>query len=132
MPNWRCPHCGTPQTETARCWVCGRSSTACATCRNVRASIAGSILYCALDRRRTPLAGDEIRSCWEPDSASSVREEAPEPAATPAPSGGLAWVELTPTGSEADASGAPAPTAEQPSGGPSLNPEAGFWADLAS
>ena len=29
MPMWRCPHCGTPQAETARCWVCRRSSTAC-------------------------------------------------------------------------------------------------------
>ena len=30
MPMWRCPHCGTPQAETARCWVCRRSTTACA------------------------------------------------------------------------------------------------------
>jgi len=62
---WRCPHCGTPQAETARCWVCRRSSTACGTCRNFRRSVAGSLGYCGLDRRRQPLAGDEIRECWE-------------------------------------------------------------------
>ncbi len=65
MPMWRCPHCGTPQAETARCWVCRRSSTACGTCRNFRRSVAGSLGYCGLDRRRQPLAGDEIRECWE-------------------------------------------------------------------
>lgn len=62
---WRCPHCGTPQAETARCWVCRRSSTACGTCRNFRRSVAGSLGYCGLDRRRQPLVGDEIRECWE-------------------------------------------------------------------
>jgi hypothetical protein len=62
---WRCPHCGTPQAETARCWVCRRSSTACATCRNFRRSVAGQLGYCGLDRKRVPLRGDEIRACWE-------------------------------------------------------------------
>src|SRR6187399_1116297 len=65
MPTWRCPHCGTPQTETARCWVCRRSSTACGTCRHFRRSVAAQLGYCGLDRRRTPLVGDEIRACWE-------------------------------------------------------------------
>jgi hypothetical protein len=65
MPMWRCPHCGTPQAETARCWVCRRSSTACLTCRHFRRSVAGTLGYCALDTRREPLRGDEIRSCWE-------------------------------------------------------------------
>ena len=65
MPMWRCPHCGTPQAETARCWVCRRSSTSCGTCRNYRRSVAGQLGYCGLDRRRQPLTGDEIRSCWE-------------------------------------------------------------------
>ena len=27
--------------------------------------MAGSLGYCGLDRRRRPLAGDEIRECWE-------------------------------------------------------------------
>jgi hypothetical protein len=65
MPMWRCPHCGTPQAETARCWVCRRSSTACATCRHFRRSIAAQLGYCGLDRQRQPLRGDEIRGCWE-------------------------------------------------------------------
>ena len=65
MPMWRCPHCGTPQAETARCWVCRRSSTACGTCRNFRRAVAGSLGYCGLDRRRQPLGGNEIRACWE-------------------------------------------------------------------
>ena len=65
MPMWRCPHCGTPQAETARCWVCRRSSTSCGTCRNYRRSVAGQLGYCGLDRRRQPLTGDEIGGCWE-------------------------------------------------------------------
>ncbi|MGZ8437298.1 MAG: hypothetical protein ACXWXR_02010 [Candidatus Limnocylindrales bacterium] len=65
MPMWRCPHCATPQAETARCWVCHRSSTACGSCRHFRRSVAAQIGYCGLDRRRRPLRGDEIRECWE-------------------------------------------------------------------
>ncbi len=68
---WRCPHCGTPQAETARCWVCRRSSTACGTCRNFRRSVAGSLGYCGLDRQRQPLTGDEIRACWEAAAGSA-------------------------------------------------------------
>jgi len=65
MPIWRCPHCGTPQAETARCWVCRRSSTTCSTCRHFRRSVAAQLGYCGLDRRRLPLAGTELRGCWE-------------------------------------------------------------------
>jgi hypothetical protein len=65
MALWRCPHCGTPQPVTARCWVCRRSSTSCGTCRNFRASVAANVGYCGLDRDRRPLAGDEIRGCWD-------------------------------------------------------------------
>jgi hypothetical protein len=71
MPMWRCPHCGTPQAETARCWVCRRSSTACATCRNFRRSVAAQLGYCGLDRERAPLRGDEIRACWEAAGATT-------------------------------------------------------------
>jgi hypothetical protein len=77
MPMWRCPHCGVPQAETARCWVCHRSSTACLTCRNFRRSVAGKLGYCALDRRRLPLRGDEIRACWEANPAPSATPEMP-------------------------------------------------------
>jgi hypothetical protein len=76
MPMWRCPHCGTPQAETARCWVCHRSSTACATCRHFRRSVAAQLGYCGLDRQRRPLSGDEIRGCWE---ATIAQPEVPEP-----------------------------------------------------
>jgi hypothetical protein len=62
---WQCPHCGSPQAETARCWVCRRSSTTCSTCRNFRASLAAEVGYCALDRHRRPLTGLELRACWE-------------------------------------------------------------------
>jgi hypothetical protein len=66
MPMWRCPHCGTPQAEAARCWVCRRSSTSCATCLNFRQAVFGPTGYCALDRHRAALVGDEIRDCWTP------------------------------------------------------------------
>jgi len=62
---WHCPHCGAPQAETARCWVCRRSSTTCSTCRNFRGSLATDVGYCSLDRRRRPLTGLELRGCWE-------------------------------------------------------------------
>jgi hypothetical protein len=74
MPMWRCPHCGTPQAETARCWVCQRSSTACGTCRHFRRSVAAQIGYCGLDRLRQPLTGAEIRACWEAWPAGALRE----------------------------------------------------------
>ena len=65
LEMWHCPHCGAPQAETARCWVCRRSSTTCSTCRHFRASLATDLNYCALDRRRRPLTGLELRGCWE-------------------------------------------------------------------
>jgi hypothetical protein len=98
MPLWRCPHCGTPQAETARCWVCRRSSTSCATCRHFRGSVAAGVGYCGLDRTRAPLNGDEIRACWQdshgivptplgdpsPDWLPDADPEAPLPVTTPA------------------------------------------------
>lgn len=62
---WHCPHCGAPQAETARCWVCRRSSTTCSTCRNFRLSLAADVGWCALDRRRHRLTGRELRGCWQ-------------------------------------------------------------------
>jgi hypothetical protein len=79
MSMWRCPHCGTPQAEASRCWVCHRSSTTCSTCRNFRRSVAAQIGYCGLDARRLPLAGSELRGCWEPGAARPL--EAPTVAA---------------------------------------------------
>jgi hypothetical protein len=73
MPMWRCPHCGSPQHEAARCWVCHRSSTTCSTCRHFRRSLAASVGYCGLDRRRAPLSGAEHRGCWQPGATSTAR-----------------------------------------------------------
>lgn len=61
---WHCPHCGAPQAETARCWVCRKSSTTCSTCRHFRTALAADLGYCALDRQRRPLSGLELRGCW--------------------------------------------------------------------
>jgi hypothetical protein len=67
---WRCPHCGTPQAETARCWVCRRSSTTCSTCVHFRASLAAGLGTCGLDPRRRPLTGRELRGCWTAPAAA--------------------------------------------------------------
>jgi hypothetical protein len=88
MPLWRCPHCGTPQAETARCWVCRRSSTSCGTCRHFRASIAANVGFCGLDRDRKPLRGDEIRACWQ-----QVQPVAAVAAANEADPGTSLWLE---------------------------------------
>lgn len=65
MANWRCPHCGTPQAEASRCWVCSRSSTCCATCLHFRRGVTGELGVCGLDPGGRPVRADEIRACWE-------------------------------------------------------------------
>ena len=65
QPLWRCPACDTMQAPSARCWLCARSATSCASCQNFRPSIAPGVGFCGLDRRRLPLHGDEVRGCWE-------------------------------------------------------------------
>ena len=77
MAMWRCPHCGTPQAETARCWVCRQSSTTCSTCRNFQRSLAPNVGFCGLDRRRLPLTGAELRGCWATAAALPDTSEAP-------------------------------------------------------
>ncbi len=79
---WHCPHCGALQAEAARCWVCRRSSTTCSTCRSFRRSLATDVGYCALDRRRQPLTGLELRGCWEGRPAAA---DAPPDTARPWP-----------------------------------------------
>jgi hypothetical protein len=64
MATWRCPHCGTIQVESARCFLCQRSATSCGTCVLFRPSFVGGMGYCAKDRRREPLTGSEQRACW--------------------------------------------------------------------
>ena len=77
LEMWHCPHCGAPQAETARCWVCRRSSTTCSTCTHFRRALAGDLGYCGLDARRRPLTGLEQRGCWEPKTARRPSPRAP-------------------------------------------------------
>src|SRR5688500_13273833 len=84
---WHCPHCGAPQAEAARCWVCHRSSTTCSTCRHFRASLATDVNFCALDRKRRPLTGLELRGCWE-ERPSTLRASAGPAGARAAPGSG--------------------------------------------
>lgn len=142
MPMWRCPHCGTPQAESSRCWVCKRSSTSCGTCRHFRRAIAGHLGYCGLDRQRLPLRGDEQRGCWQ-EAAHLVDVRAP---ATVAPVAGerpavsarrqlefvpVDAVEPAPvrgTRVQPTEPARPAPPVDPP--GPALAPPTlGFWAD---
>jgi hypothetical protein len=97
---WHCPHCGAPQAETARCWVCRRSSTTCSTCRHFRTSLAGELGWCALDRRRRPLTGLELRGCWEEGARAAAADDAEHPGPRPAKPSALpgtsSWRERTP------------------------------------
>jgi hypothetical protein len=135
MALWRCPHCGTPQPVAARCWVCRRSATSCGTCRHFRASVAARIGYCGLDRERRPLAGNEIRGCWD---GLAVAEDSP---ATMPPSeiraavlpteafmGGFVPVDSTPAVVPPPL--AAAPIEAPPAIAAPTPPEGLFWADL--
>jgi hypothetical protein len=44
--------------------------------------VAAQLGYCGLDRRRTPLAGDEIRACWEARPSLPVEAPVGAPLAT--------------------------------------------------
>jgi hypothetical protein len=68
---WHCPSCGALQEETARCWVCRRSSTTCSTCRHFRTSLSAEVGWCALDPKRRPLTGLEQRGCWQERPAAA-------------------------------------------------------------
>jgi hypothetical protein len=63
--------------ETSRCWVCHRSTTSCSSCRHFRRAVAGRLGYCAQDKRRTPLSGDEERACWESSPAETFETSNP-------------------------------------------------------
>jgi hypothetical protein len=78
MIAWRCPHCGTFQAESSRCFLCGRSATSCGTCANFRLSVVGGVGYCALDKRREPLSGDEQRDCWTSAASAPVANVEPD------------------------------------------------------
>ena len=78
---WRCPHCGAPQAESARCWVCHRSSTTCSTCRHFQNALSADVGWCALDPRRLPLTGLEQRGCWQGRPAGTAPQAADPEAA---------------------------------------------------
>lgn len=91
MPIWRCPYCGTPQAESARCWVCQRSTTSCATCRHFRRGIAGGLGLCGLDPRHSALVGTELRPCWvarDPILEGALPTRTPDAAVPERPSEG--------------------------------------------
>jgi hypothetical protein len=138
MALWRCPNCGTPQPVTARCWVCRRSSTSCATCQHFRTSVAARIGYCGLDRAREPLSGGEVRSCWvgrplvHDDDATPARPaEPPVPVSPPTEPYLSGFVPLDPPVSpkrEAPAPPPPEVAASLPA--PSPASDGLLWADL--
>jgi hypothetical protein len=80
MPLWRCPHCATPQPESSRCWLCGRSTTTCAACRHYRRGVAGGLGLCGRQPGRMALRGTEVRPCWEAMPTPDERPLLPEPA----------------------------------------------------
>jgi hypothetical protein len=123
---WHCPHCGTPQTETSRCWVCKRSSTSCGTCRHFRRAIAGQLGYCGLDRDRLPLRGDELRGCWE------AAPDAPAHPVAARPTGSLERPRLDFVPLDPPAETPALPPAVVSKGAPpvaTVDPLLGFWAD---
>jgi len=83
MATWRCPHCTTPQAEASRCWVCGRGTTICSTCSHFRRAVAVKLGYCALDSRRSPLRGDELRPCWATQEVDLVVVPSADPDVLP-------------------------------------------------
>jgi hypothetical protein len=88
MATWRCPNCRTVQADSSRCFLCQRSATSCGTCVNFRPSVVGGLGYCALDKRREPLTGEEQRSCWT--AAASIEADGlftNAPAPSPGPAG---------------------------------------------
>jgi hypothetical protein len=69
VATWRCPHCGTPQADGSRCWVCSKSPTTCSNCRHFLHGVVSGIGLCALDRTRTPIRADDVRACWQAPEA---------------------------------------------------------------
>lgn len=141
---WRCPHCGTPQAESARCWVCHRSSTSCGTCRHFRRAVAANMGYCGLDRARQPLGGDEQRGCWVAATAMTpaVGTDGPRSLTSSAATRRLDFIEVGATWPErtqrqrgdgtttTDPASLDAPAASPPPGSPPAEPGWSLWGDL--
>jgi hypothetical protein len=116
--------------------VCRRSSTSCATCRHYRRSIAASLGYCGLDRRRQPLTGDEIRACWEGWSAGTATSPAGLPIISPARTDEPAHrpLEFVAVEALAGRTDDPTPAIDEPpvaaSATPAAEPGWSLWGDL--
>ena len=72
--GWRCPHCGTLQPETTRCWACARSPVACGSCRLYTRSLVTDLGFCGLDPAHTPIDRDAVRTCWMPGAGVVASE----------------------------------------------------------
>jgi len=120
---WHCPYCGTPQVETARCWVCRRSSTTCSTCRHFRRAVTAGLGYCGLDRTRRPLSGTEIRGCWAnpPVGATTSTPPPKPPPVRPARLRGFVPLDAVELGEPALG---PAPPPREPAGSGPIAPAA--------
>ena len=94
VSSWRCPECRTLQAVTSQCWRCHELAFGCGTCRFYRPSVAAGLGTCAQDSARSPLAADEIRSCWE--AADTAGSSVAEPALASQPSGFFAESEILP------------------------------------
>lgn len=138
MPLWRCPHCGTPQAETSRCWVCRRSTTSCVTCLHFRRGVAGGLGLCGLDPRRAALRGDEMRACWvapDPPAVLTPHRHAAQatlpPGRQPASRGTARGRTFVPVDELERAPASVAATAESPAPAASPHPERGWslWGD---
>ncbi|HWP62555.1 MAG TPA: hypothetical protein VNO86_03700 [Candidatus Binatia bacterium] len=129
--TWRCPHCGTPQPEAARCWVCRRSSTCCGTCRYFSRAVVSGLGFCLLDRRRLVRRGDELEACWTartPIAHLASAAGAPSPTRTGVPLRRtfvpvLSAGEATERGSTADEGRLSTPSPPDPWD----DVDAGFW-----
>ncbi len=65
----------------------------CSTCRNFRRGVAARLGYCALDKTRAVLTGEEIRACWQAPAILEPAEglfESLNTLLTPNPSASLA------------------------------------------
>ena len=113
--------------------------------------MAGTLGYCGLDRRRQPLAGDEIRECWEAGAggdglmlATVVPKAAPEEARASGRAAPLEFIEVhgllaseplaadrEPAAPSVDLTG-PSPDAPTfvPPPGPAPEPGWSLWSDV--
>jgi hypothetical protein len=102
--------------------------------------VAAQLGYCGLDRRRQPLAGDEIRPCWEGWALTGNLRSNPASREGPASGDAAATTTTTTTTArldfvdvEAGAGDAPIPDgahATWPSAAVEAEPRWNLWGDL--